>query len=151
LNAEGYTKLSTQNSAYLTTIDALIPSLLWQLARSDYSLMHLIEGVRGRCWQPEGWTAGMVRLVVMLELEAPTVRWCFDLATGHPATGLLEPIAIVQTDEPVLPVAQAAGAANSPSDVSCQVGHQLQAIFQRLQFETAGLGNLLQGGCCWQT
>lgn len=147
------TAIAQQNSLTLSsphsliTIDALIPSLLWQIARSDYSVMHLIEGVRGQCWQSQGWAAGMLRLVVMLELEAPTVRWCFDLATGQPAEGLLESIAIVQADEQALPVQQSAyaGAATALGDASCQVEYQLQAILQLLQIETFGLGDFLQG------
>ncbi|CAA9376871.1 hypothetical protein AVDCRST_MAG94-4607 [uncultured Leptolyngbya sp.] len=129
-------------------IETLIPSLLWRIARSDYSVMHLIEGVRGRCWQPErGWATGMLRLVVMLEVEAPTVRWCFDLATGQPAEGLLEPISIIQSEEQALPLQQSGypGAGNDTSDTSCQVEYQLQAILQLLQSETSGLGGFLQG------
>ncbi|MBD2037493.1 hypothetical protein H6F76_21250 [Leptolyngbya sp. FACHB-321] len=128
-------------------IETLIPSLLWRIARSDYSVMHLIEGVRGRCWQSEtGWATGMLRLVVMLEVEAPTVRWCFDLATGEPAEGLLESSSIIQSEEQALPLQQSVytGAANDGSDTFCQVEYQLQAILQLLQSET-GLGGFLQG------
>ena len=141
-------KLSGSKPYSFIAIETLIPSLLWQIARSDYSVMHLIEGVRGRCWRPEpGWATGMLRLVVMLEVEAPTVRWCFDLATGQPAEGLLELIAIIQSDEQTLPLQQSvyAGAANDGSDTFCQVEYQLQVILQRLQSETSGLGGFLQG------
>lgn len=142
-------------------IETLIPSLLWRIARSDYSVMHLIEGVRGRCWQSEiGWATGMLRLVVMLEVEAPTVRWCFDLATGQPAEGLLEPSSIIQSEEQALPLQQSVytGAAKDGSDTLCQVEYQLQAILQLLQSETFGLGGFLQGlaiellqpGAAWQ-
>ena len=129
-------------------IETLIPSLLWRIARSDYSMMHLIEGVRGRCWQPElGWATGMLRLVVMLEVEAPTVRWCFDLATGQPAEGLLEPSSIIQSEEQALPLQQSVytGAANDLSDTLCQVDYQLQAILQLLQSEPFELRGFLQG------
>lgn len=129
-------------------IETLIPSLLWRIARSDYSVMYLIEGVRGRCCRPEqGWATGMLRLVVMLEVEAPTVRWCFDLATGQPVEGLLEPIAIIQSEEQALPLQQSAppGAASDEGDVACRVESQLQAILQRLQSDTVGLGGFLQG------
>ncbi|MBD2074732.1 hypothetical protein H6F86_12700 [Phormidium sp. FACHB-592] len=128
-------------------IETLIPSLLWRIARSDYSVMHLIEGVRGRCWQSEtGWATGMLRLVVMLEVEAPTIRWCFDLATGEPAEDLLESSSIIQSEEQALPLQQSVytGAANDGSDTFCQVEYQLQAILQLLQSET-GLGDFLQG------
>ncbi len=142
-------------------IETLIPSLLWRIARSDYSVMHLIEGVRGRCWQSEtGWATGMLRLVVMLEVEAPTVRWCFDLATGQPAEGLLESSAIVQSEEQALPLQPSVytDADNDLNDTFCQVEYQLQAILQLLQSETFGLGGFLQGlaiellqpGAAWQ-
>ncbi|XHX80563.1 MAG: hypothetical protein RBJ76_11725 [Stenomitos frigidus ULC029] len=141
------TPLASQLNS-LITIETLIPSLLWRIARSDYSVMHLIEGVRGRCWQPEtGWAAGMLRLIVMLEVEAPTVRWCFDLATGQPAEGLLEASAIVQSEEPALPLQQSVytDAADNTSDTFCQVEYQLQALLQLLQSETFGLEGFLQG------
>lgn len=128
------------------TIDTLIPSLLWELARSSYSAMQLIEGVRAKCWQPEqDWSFGMLRLVVMLEAETPTEYWCFDLATGYPAEKLLEPTAIVQADECVLPLWQSGAAENGLSDTACQVDHQLAAIVQSLQTERFGLKTLLQG------
>ncbi|MBW4580993.1 MAG: hypothetical protein KME42_15610 [Tildeniella nuda ZEHNDER 1965/U140] len=143
-------------------IDTLIPSLLWALARSSYSAMQLIEGVRAKCWQPEpGWSCGMLRLVVMLEAETPSARWCFDLATGYSAEKLLALDAIVQTDECILPLRQtaAAGDRNGSIDAAYQVDHQLTAIVQSLQAERFRLKTLLQGvavellqpGSGWQT
>lgn len=140
------------------TIETLIPSVLWSLARSSFSAMHLIEGIRAKCHQPGlALTGGMLRLVVMLEAETPTVRWCFDLATGYPAEPLLEPTAIVQSDERVLPIRCAAIEA-SASDSPCQVQQQLQAVLQQLQAEVPGLKTFLQGvaiqllqpGAAWQ-
>jgi len=142
----------------LIAIDTLIPSVLWSIARSSYSAMHLIEGGRVTCWQPDqGWAVGMLRLVVMLEAETPAVRWCFDLATGYPAESLLEPLAIVQSDELALPI-RCALAEASLSTSPCQVHHQLQAVLQRLQIEVPGLSaflhgvavDLLQPGTNWQ-
>lgn len=128
------------------TINTLIPSLLWELARSSYSAMQLIEGVRARCWQPEqDWSFGMLRLVVMLEAETPTEHWWFDLATGYPVEKLLQPNAIVQADECVLPIHQSATGENGLSNASSQVNHQLAAIVQSLQTERFGLKTLLEG------
>ena len=130
----------------LTTIDTLIPSLLWHLARGAYSTMQLIEGVRVKCWQSEqGWAFGMLRLVVMLEAETPTQRWCFDVATGYPAEPLLEPTAIVQSDECALPIQPIASTKASLSASACQVDHQLTAIVQSLELHQSGLKPLLQG------
>ena len=128
------------------TLETLIPTLLWRLVRSSYSTMQLIEGVRGSCWQLEqGWVFGMLRLVVMLEAETPTERWCFDIATGYPADKLLEPTAIIQADDPVLPVQPPVSAEDGSSNAACQVDHQLMAILQSLQAERLGLNALLQG------
>ncbi|MBW4471214.1 MAG: hypothetical protein KME45_12540 [Stenomitos rutilans HA7619-LM2] len=127
-----------------TTIESLIPSLLWRLARSSYSAMHLIEGIRAKRWLPEqGWVCGMLRLVVMLEVEAPTIRWCFDLATGYPPELMLEPTAIVQSDESALPIRCTTIEASDASP--CQVKHQLQAVLRQLQTSVSGLDTFLQG------
>ncbi|XGV95322.1 MAG: hypothetical protein ACAF41_21560 [Leptolyngbya sp. BL-A-14] len=140
----------------LITIDALIPSLLWSLARSSYSTMHLIEGIRSTCSRTgDDWASGMLRLVVMLEAETPTVRWAFDLATGYPAENLLEPTAIVQSDEFALPIR----CVSTNNDSLCQVQHQLQALLRSLQTDVPGLKPLLHGipvdllqpGTAWQT
>ncbi|PSB24258.1 hypothetical protein [Stenomitos frigidus] len=130
----------------LITIDTLIPSLLWCLARSSYSMMQLIEGARVRCWQPEqGWAFGMLRLVVMLKAETSIEHWCFDLATGYPVEALLEPTAIVQSDEHLLPIRPLASAEDGTSSADCQAGRQLEAILQSLKTERFGLQTLLQG------
>jgi len=151
-------RLTRSSPHPLIAIDTLIPSVLWSIARSSYSAMHLIEGGRVTCWQPDqGWAVGMLRLVVMLEAETPAVRWCFDLATGYPAESLLEPLAIVQSDELALPI-RCALAEASLSTSPCQVHHQLQAVLQRLQIEVPGLSaflhgvavELLQPGTNWQ-
>ena len=101
--------------------------------------MQLIEGVRVRCWQPEqGWAIGMLRLVVMLQAETPMTRWCFDVATGYPAENILEPTAIVHSDECVLPIRPIA-AEDSLSASACQVDRQLAAIVQSLDINQSGL------------
>ncbi|MBW4690717.1 MAG: hypothetical protein KME27_03015 [Lyngbya sp. HA4199-MV5] len=136
--------LSSSASHSLITIESLIPSLLWQIARSAYSAMHLIEGIRAKCWLPDqGWVSGMLRLVVMLEVEAPTIRWCFDLATGYPAESLLEATAIVQSDESALPIRHTA--VDASDDSPSQVKHQLQTILRHLQARVPGLSTFLQG------
>jgi hypothetical protein len=128
------------------TLEALIPSLLWCLARSSYNTLQLIEGARGRYWQPEqGWASGMLRLVVMLEAETPMGHWCFDIATGYPAEKLLEPTAIVQADEPILHIQQSLSAEEGLNGSACQVAHQLTAILQSLLAERLGLQPFLKG------
>lgn len=139
------------------TIESLIPSLLWRIARSAYSAMHLMEGIRAKRWHPEqGWECGMLRLVVMLEVEAPTIRWCFDLATGYPTEPLLESTVIVQSDEFALPIRHTA--INASDDSPSQVKYQLHTILRHLQANVPGLATFLQGvpidllqpGAAWQ-
>lgn len=144
------------------TIDTLIPRLLWGVARSSYHVMHLVEGIRVQCKQPEqaDWVAGMLRLTLILEAEAPTIRWQFDLATGDAPTGMLEPTALIQSDEAALPIKPVAPskADDLPETLPCEVKNQLHAILEGLNrvpevsvFLHGVTVDLLQPGGSWQT
>ncbi|MBD2021407.1 hypothetical protein H6F43_14605 [Leptolyngbya sp. FACHB-36] len=119
----------------LIEIESLIPYLLWGVARSSYSAMQMIEGVRGQCFD-RAWTTGMVRLVVMLQVEAPTVRWCVDLATRCAVGSLLATEAQIRSDAPLLPVAD---------EATQRVDRQLQALSQQIEAATSALKPLLDG------
>jgi hypothetical protein len=80
-------------------IEDLTPQLLWEMAHHSYSVMQLIEGVQASIRQPDqSWQSGVLRLIAMLEAEAPSIRWTFDLVTQQPTTNGLKPDVILQID-----------------------------------------------------
>ncbi|WNZ22369.1 hypothetical protein HJG54_05460 [Leptolyngbya sp. NK1-12] len=68
----------------------LIPYWLWSIARSTHETVQLIEGVTADVEQgDQTWQAGIVRLVVMLELKTERGVAKLDLVTEQPTLALL--------------------------------------------------------------
>lgn len=90
----------TTSQPCLVRVADLIPRLLWYMARSGYSIMQLIEGIRVRVAYPgEAWQSGMVRLAIVLAGTSPQRQWAFDLATQELPGNTLAPEAITQSDD----------------------------------------------------
>lgn len=77
-------------------LDALLPWLLWSLARSSYEIMRLIEGVPAQRSHPAA--AGILRLVTSLEITASEFVSTFDLATQQAQPSFLANETVVQSD-----------------------------------------------------
>lgn len=81
-------------------IDQLIHRLLWQIIGSGYDMMQLMVGVQAEVLQPhQTWEKGMLRVVGILQVQTPMLRWEIDLASGQMdgAIALLPATAIVQS------------------------------------------------------
>ncbi|WP_421655643.1 hypothetical protein [Leptothermofonsia sp. ETS-13] len=146
--------------SYLT-VETLAPYLLWGIARSSYLLMQLIEGISIQKREPnEHWVSGMLRLVVLLQGQTPTVQWCFDLATGIPPGALLNGNTLIQLKADRLPMQNhlfSSGEAPSsdaqtgvevesmPEKRTEQADHWLQELQHQIQAEMPALQSLLAG------
>lgn len=132
----------------LLALNAFIPHLLWSIARTSYSVMQLIEGIRVKVLLPEHhWVAGMLRLVILLEGKTATGQWCFDLVTGCPPTSLLDLATVIHTEETILPLRQATPAliGTNSGAIGPASGQQLQELSQQIQDMTPAVTTLLAG------
>jgi len=88
-------------AAYIL-VEALVPQLLWSIARNSYTTMQLIEGVQVKLKASEQvWVSGMLRLAVELYVQTPTAIARLDLATGSQpqASFYLEGVLDLDTDD----------------------------------------------------
>lgn len=155
--------LVQQQFSGLQSVEALIPQLLWQIAQSSYTVMQLIEGICVCCCSPakvvgsemnSDYQVGMLRLVVLLEVEAPTIRWCFDLATSRPPMSLLTEDTLIVSDE--IRLLNQSGLATDPGH---RVESLLQGVLQQIDATAPTLIPLLKGipiellqpGANWQS
>jgi len=73
----------TGNATYLI-VEALIPHLLWGIARSSWLGMQWIAGRQIHCVNASGTTtSGMIRLVPLLTVQTEMASQQFDLTTGR--------------------------------------------------------------------
>jgi hypothetical protein len=77
-------------SRTIQPLATLIPYLLWSIAKSTHETVRLIEGVWAEVDQDQARQTGVLRLVVLLELNSDQDTNSFDLVTGQPAPGLLK-------------------------------------------------------------
>lgn len=81
------TNTDVQTIQYLR---ALAPRLLWQVAQSTHEAVHLLEGVMVQaCHDGQTRQTGVLRLEVILELQAEGYGYAFDLVTFQPAAPAL--------------------------------------------------------------
>jgi hypothetical protein len=142
----------TPNPQLLIPVSALVSPLLWCVARSSYTAMQMMEGVRVKRYQPDQtWQPGMLRLVAMLQAQTASTHWCFDLATNHAPQNCLERTVRLQSDEDVLPVQPQyqpqyhnglPASVNTPLNL---VGYQLDAIVAQLRDTTPAIIPFLEG------
>lgn len=72
-------------------LEELAPWVLWCAASSSFEVMALMEGIAGHVLQSDrGWQTGILRLVPLLEVEAPGVLWRLDLTTRQLPPPLLD-------------------------------------------------------------
>ena len=65
-------------------LDEFIPKLLWHVTQSSFLGMQWLGGVAGNLLQPgQAWQSGLLRLMVVLELQTDDAQWFIDLATGR--------------------------------------------------------------------
>jgi hypothetical protein len=79
-------------------MDELVPKLLWLVTRSSYPTMLWLGGMPCSLLQPlTQWQSGLLRLMVVLDLQTPDDRWWIDLATGRflPDQGWQVPIGAI--------------------------------------------------------
>jgi hypothetical protein len=82
---------SVASPASPIVLDVLIPQLLWAIARISYPIMQLLEGIEVCAAAPgQPWIAGSLRLVTLLEIDAPVLQSQFDLATHRQPLALLD-------------------------------------------------------------
>lgn len=133
-------------SASLIVMDSLIPYLLWCVARTSYSLMQMMEGVPVRLRQGRSWTPGGLRLVVLLDVKASNLDWCFDLATGCPSGMLLSGNPIIQSDASLpLQGINSSIPQRRSRQKSGWVERQLQELADHLQLASPMIAPLLAG------
>lgn len=80
--------------------EALMPLLLWNLARTAYPVMQLLEGIEvmtQAAGQPQP-SPGMLRLVPVLQLETATATWALDVVTGAPPQPLGDRSVLLHSD-----------------------------------------------------
>lgn len=129
-------------------VEALIPRLLWEVARSSPTIMRLLGGIPVRVFQPaQSWQSGTLRLVPTLTLTAPGTSWTLDLALQQPAILTpLPPGSLVQGDaDPFCP--QPTWLAKLLADFTLQLQQgsaPLTAIMQGVAVD------VLQPSCNWQ-
>jgi hypothetical protein len=83
-------------------LDTLAPYLLWQVVRSTHEAMRLIEGSPAQVkLDGQSWQAGILRLVVRLQLQAESLQ-SIDLVTFEPATSELSDAAQIQLQTSLL-------------------------------------------------
>ncbi|OLP19558.1 hypothetical protein BST81_04615 [Leptolyngbya sp. 'hensonii'] len=130
------------------SMEQMIPRLLWLVARSSYSTMLLMGGVRARCYRPDGeWQPGMLRLASILEVEAPRIRWHLDLATNQAPLVGLPADTLLQADD--------GNFCKQPT----QAGVLLQQLTEQIQsatpeanmFTDGATADLLEPGKTWQS
>ena len=137
-------EISTPAAPFLLSFQALIPSLLWSIARSSYLVMQLIEGISVQQYQADGaWLPGMVRLVVMLAVKTPTVDWCFDLVTGCPPNSLLDQDVMLKSDENWLPIWRSL--TQTATNQGDRVENQLQELSKQVQAAVPSIKPFLDG------
>lgn len=74
-------------------MDSLSARLLWQLIHTSYDIMRLVGGVATKVLQPQrGWEMGMLRLLVLIQIQTGEGTWDIDLATGRPVAVHLSPL-----------------------------------------------------------
>lgn len=65
-------------------MDELLPKLLWQVTRSSFAVMTGLAGIACTLLEPTAaWQTGLLRLMVVLELQTQDDQWWIDLATGR--------------------------------------------------------------------
>lgn len=64
-----------------SSLQSLLPWLLWAIARSSYEVMRLIEGVPAECFEGHQRQSGILRLSTRLDIAAPDFSATLDLAT----------------------------------------------------------------------
>jgi len=134
---------SPSPSSSLVAIEVLIPYLLWDIARSSYTVMQLIEGINAQHGRSnEAWTSGMARLVIMLRVKTPKTQWCFDVVTGRSPDSLLDGDSILRSDDNLLPLWQPASASPHQGD---RVDNQLQELQRQLQATSPVLKRFMEG------
>lgn len=129
-------------------IEAMIPKLLWCIAGSAYPTMQMIEGVRvqTRKSETEGWLAGILRLVILLEMQTAEVEWSIDLATGCLPHQLLDRSWVIQAEEDgVVWNVTELGSIVRSSESANWADQQLQQITQALIAKTPTFSPLLEG------
>ena len=82
---------SAQQTAEWKTLAA---ALLWRMAQSTHEVLHLIEGKQAEVAEAGQWQSGILRLVVLLDLEAAQAgqaqaEQILDLVMAQPAPDLL--------------------------------------------------------------
>ncbi|MGI0487163.1 hypothetical protein ACN4EK_17110 [Pantanalinema rosaneae CENA516] len=130
----------------LVVMESLIPYLLWCVARTSYSLMQMMEGMPVRLRQGRSWSPGILRLVVLLDVKATDLEWCFDLATGCPAGILLSGNPIIQSDAnlPLYGINTVPNQRRSRQKAGW-VERQLQELADHLQLTSPMIAPLLAG------
>jgi len=65
-------------------IDELLPKLLWHVTRSSFAGMEWLGGLPCTLLQPDAnWRMGMLRLMVILDVQTQENQWWIDLTTGR--------------------------------------------------------------------
>jgi NTP pyrophosphatase (non-canonical NTP hydrolase) len=131
------------------SVEDLTPQLLWALAHHSYTVMQLIEGVQASVLQPNrSWQSGILRLMIVLEAEAPNIRWTFDLVTQQPASIGLKPDVNLQIDwskVDLLPTHSAALEAGNENVAPTTAGQLLQTLVRSLPDQSLLIRTLMQG------
>lgn len=70
--------------------------LFWQMAQSSHEALQLIEGSLAQVSAAGQWQSGMLRLVVLLDLDAEHSRQTIDLVMAQPAPELLPAARLLQ-------------------------------------------------------
>jgi hypothetical protein len=148
---QGFLPAAATGSAIETPylpVEDLIPRLLWQVARSSYAVMQLIEGVPAQIKLAEpDWQMGMVRLVAILEAEIDESSWAFDLVTRRPLTDLLSPATCLQFDWQAASSTFSAeiGARDLSGEAEQTIEQHLEQLQQVICTRTSGIQPLTQG------
>lgn len=152
---------SGSDSRTWMNLEAIASWLLWEIARTSYSVMQMIEGISARrLIADQEWQAGMLRLAILLEIKAPMMHWSFDLVTGCPTAASVDENACLQSDGVILPseVLTQSGGSEASRDrtpvneclvtLTAQIKDQFPAINDLLNGISV---EILQPGQPWQT
>ncbi len=148
---------STQSSTII--LEALIPTLLWAIARNSFQVMQLIEGVEASaCLPGQPWEPGIFRLMVQLELETADWKGCFDLVTGRSSPLAMPSNLLVQAETAVLPQPFSAFDQIQAVSQDSTWQRQLLSLHHQIQHNTPALEpwfegltvEILQPGSDWQ-
>jgi hypothetical protein len=130
LSGEHYSRNQEGLTSPLFQLESLACPILWAIAGRAYPLMELLEGTGASARSPgQTWTAGVLRLVPLLEVSTPQQYWRFDLTTGHPPEALIDQALQINFEREWVP----ALLLNLPADHSSPAHGPVVSATQHLQ------------------